>query len=405
MDPEVEKHYYSKCPDIKVELYRNGKIADRVYGTSAAIRNVSDVFNRMLDPDNGFRALPADIDLGKQLRVLSLPDDDAEAMLIIFKIIHYETKLISKTLSYQLLVELAVVCDKYNCARILHPWPDTWIPNLINTKDHDLSKVGQEDWLLIGHIFPAVKGVGKLVYELSAKLAKESYSWSPDHSEFRRYTRSSSDDFSDELDGHTVKLRFTPDRIIDHIMEESKRGKRSAVENIRSFCAELDLIQDENVPRRPTDAPLCGDYTCPELATGSVIRSIKRLGLSISQISNPGGFDKFPLWVVCRQMKVIAASCKTIIPWTISTHPVLVLRKGFFDYITYKLDATGNMEHLQAGVLKNPIASASTPPSDLLLGSSKQERCIIARKAREIAEIADLIEGSISGFTLDIAKD
>ncbi|KAF3214915.1 hypothetical protein TWF679_004693 [Orbilia oligospora] len=334
MDPEVQKHYYSKCPDLKIELHHDGRIVDIVYGTSAAIRNASDVFNRMLDPDNGFCALPVDTDLGRQLRVLSLPDDQAEAMLIILKIIHYETKSISKTLSYQLLVELAVVCDKYDCARIVHPWPDTWIPNLINARDHDLSKVGQEDWLLIGHIFPTVRGIAKLVRELSVKLAKECYSWSPDRSEFRRYPRSSSDCFSDEIHGHTVKLRFTPDQIVNYIVEESERGKKLAVERVRNFCAGLDLIS-QGQGDASTPPWICSDYACLELATGSVVHSIKRLGLTIHQIST------------------------------------------------------------------------STPPSDLLMGSSKQERCIIAKKAREIAETADVVENSVSGFILqfEIAND
>ncbi|KAF3312750.1 hypothetical protein TWF173_006971 [Orbilia oligospora] len=406
MDPEVQKHYYSKCPDLKIELHHDGRIVDIVYGTSAAIRNASDVFNRMLDPDNGFCALPVDTDVGRQLRVLSLPDDQAEAMLIILKIIHYETKSISKTLSYQLLVELAVVCDKYDCARIVHPWPDTWIPNLINARDHDLSKVGQEDWLLIGHIFPTVRGIAKLVHELSVQLAKECYNWSPDHSEFRRYPRSSSDCFSDEIHGHTVKLRFTPDRIVNYIVEESERGKKLAVEKIRNFCAGLDVIS-QGQGQGDANTPPCSDYACLELATGSVVRSIKRLGLTIHQISSTAGFDKFPLWIVCRQLKVIATSCKTIIPWTVTAYPVFVLRKGFFDYGTYKLSGGGNMEHIQAGILVNPTAAGSPPPSDLLMGSSKQERCTIAKKAQEIAEIADAVENSISGYILqfEITKD
>ncbi|KAK6500447.1 hypothetical protein TWF481_010790 [Arthrobotrys musiformis] len=351
---EVKKHEYSKSPDLIVELYRDEEIVDKVYGTSSAIRNASAVFNRMLDPENGFGALPTEIDFGKQLRVLSLPEDDAESMLIILKIIHYQTKTIPETLSFKSVVELAVICDKYDCAGILRPWSNIWISNLMKAEDHEVSKYEQEEWLLIAHVFPDIEGIGNIVHHLSVHLALECCSWSPDRSQFRRYLKTSNlKQRLDPTQARTTKLRFTPDTIIRHIFTESERRKL-LVTAIRKFCAGFGLVEMEEAATIG-----CSNDLCAELATGSILKAIKDLGISLSQISDPEGLKDYPTWAVGRLLHSIASQCKTVVPWTMSSHPVIVQHASFSKnpYAAHVISHTPpNIFYIQAAVLLNPLS-------------------------------------------------
>ncbi|KAK6337599.1 hypothetical protein TWF730_002994 [Orbilia blumenaviensis] len=391
----VTRHEYSRCPDVIVDLYRDGKVAEKVYGTSGAIRNASAAFDRMLDPDNGFRTLPTETAFGRQLRLLSLPEDDADSMLILLKLIHYQTSAISKVVSYKLLVELAIICDKYDCGAILHPWTDIWISNLINTEDHDPLKPGFEGWLLIGHVFPSADGIAAVVGELSIQLAKECYGWGSDHSQFCRYPYSDCEVTLDSSKSITVDLRFNPYPIMQHIFQESERGKSSILETIRGFFTTLGLVGDIDSNQSTTNSSLCSDQICVELATGSVVRSIRQLGLSVRQISDPEGFGDLPLWLFCKRLKIIAKNCRTIVPWSRSSHPVIVQSNPYVDYTAMTMSQkNANLGHIQAVLLSDPTKKSSASP-DGIRSLTGPERCGIAEKAREISDYSDTVQSSM----------
>ncbi|KAE8447176.1 hypothetical protein EG329_011007 [Mollisiaceae sp. DMI_Dod_QoI] len=76
-------------------------------------------------------------------------DDDGEALLILLRITHLQFDDVPLTLSYDLLLNVAIVCDQYDCVRIVKPWLSHW---LSNEKNESL-KDGHENWLWIAWVF------------------------------------------------------------------------------------------------------------------------------------------------------------------------------------------------------------------------------------------------------------
>ncbi|KAK6495523.1 hypothetical protein TWF481_002572 [Arthrobotrys musiformis] len=155
---------FSRLPDLIIKLTRRHSISDnseatsetlsteKVYVSAAALRNASPVWRRMLNPENGFQSLPTEEFGNTELPVLSLEDDDADSMLILLRIsMHYRNRAIPKSLSYEQLLEIAILCDKYDCGDLVHPWPSFWIKELMQNGNQ--LKPGYEGWLRIGHTF------------------------------------------------------------------------------------------------------------------------------------------------------------------------------------------------------------------------------------------------------------
>ncbi len=85
---------------------------------------------------------------------IPLPDDDVEAMLLVLRIAHLRFYEIPKKngLSFESLLRLAVVCDKYDLVRLvrpfldLHCWAQPYAFSTGSTKYHP-------DWLFIAWTF------------------------------------------------------------------------------------------------------------------------------------------------------------------------------------------------------------------------------------------------------------
>ena len=58
---------------------------------------------------------------------VELPEDDADAMEIIFRVLHHDPGLIRISKSLESLAVLAVHSDKYDCSNSLRPWVELWL--------------------------------------------------------------------------------------------------------------------------------------------------------------------------------------------------------------------------------------------------------------------------------------
>lgn len=75
-----------------------------------------------------------------------MPDDDVEAFLLVLRIAHMRFNELPKkgALTLESLVDLAVICDKYDRAHIVRPFPDhnnwaqPWFANLHSNKHTEL---------------------------------------------------------------------------------------------------------------------------------------------------------------------------------------------------------------------------------------------------------------------------
>jgi hypothetical protein len=103
---------------------------------------------------------------GKQ-KEIDFSLDSSDALLVLLNIAHLCFTGVPKTqLPYQMLYDLAILCDQYDCVALVRPWADKW---LVYAGDA-LKKEGQEGWLFIAWVF----GREKAFEDLAQLLVKRS---------------------------------------------------------------------------------------------------------------------------------------------------------------------------------------------------------------------------------------
>lgn len=136
---------------------------------SQVLCSASPVFRAMLGPASSFREA---CELRKMSATaepyrLVLEDDNPEALAVILLALHCQNKFVPVTVSFQNLLDLAIICDKYDCATAVSLWTDIW------TKDWKkmAQDAGYEQWLFIAWTF----GVEDVFHSLSKKLIMEGH--------------------------------------------------------------------------------------------------------------------------------------------------------------------------------------------------------------------------------------
>ena len=81
--------------------------------------------------------------------VIPLPDDDVNALKILLNAAHLRFPLIPKTLDFATLLQVAIVCDKYDAAGVVQPWLDAWLKHAVKHRQTPL----HEGWLMISYAF------------------------------------------------------------------------------------------------------------------------------------------------------------------------------------------------------------------------------------------------------------
>lgn len=91
--------------------------------SSKVLSLASPVFAKMLGPnfEEGSRKASASAPA-----IVRLPEDNAAAMDILCRAIHYQIDDFSEPVTSTELKNLAVLCDKYDCVRALKPWTTLW---------------------------------------------------------------------------------------------------------------------------------------------------------------------------------------------------------------------------------------------------------------------------------------
>ena len=96
---------------------------------------------------------------------LNFVEDDSEALLILLRIVHQRFKEVPVTLSYDHLLNLAILVDQYDCIGIVRPWLATWLAN----EETDCKAPEHECWLFIAWVF----GRKNIFKGLALKMVKE----------------------------------------------------------------------------------------------------------------------------------------------------------------------------------------------------------------------------------------
>ncbi|KAF2804007.1 uncharacterized protein BDZ99DRAFT_452478 [Mytilinidion resinicola] len=134
-----------------------GPYGQSIYVCRGALCLASPVWNAMLSDKWAERSE----------KEVEFPDDNPEALLIVLGIAHLRFKERPKVLLYRQLVELAVICDKYDTVAVIRPFLQEWI-------GFEEMKVGpgMEEWIFVAWTFGIkdkfIRGVQDLVRDTSA---------------------------------------------------------------------------------------------------------------------------------------------------------------------------------------------------------------------------------------------
>lgn len=154
--------------DIILEIPTKAGIA-QLKVSSQVLCTASPVFRAMLSPTSSFREAYEfrTMTAGTEPYRLVLTDDNPEALAVILLALHCQNKLVPVAISFQNLLDLAIICDKYDCAAAVSLWVDIWTKDWRGVQQD----AGYEQWLFIAWTF----GIEDVFQNLSKKIITEGH--------------------------------------------------------------------------------------------------------------------------------------------------------------------------------------------------------------------------------------
>lgn len=117
-DPSI---YVVLDPSGDLQLVVNeGDKQKKFHTSSKAMSLASPVWQAKLDPSGYF------MESRPENGQVALPDDDADAILIVLHIVHLRFRYIPNDITFQRLLSLSIVCDKHDTVEIIRPWFLNW---------------------------------------------------------------------------------------------------------------------------------------------------------------------------------------------------------------------------------------------------------------------------------------
>ncbi|KAK6337621.1 hypothetical protein TWF730_003016 [Orbilia blumenaviensis] len=201
-------------------------------------------------------------------RVLNLENADPLSLDILFQVMHWKTDNLPQKLTWDSLRKLAVVCDKYECGKILNPWPLIWMEDY----EGQATLPGFEDWIFIAN---ALDTRNTKARDISRKLVLESSSISKCGTYIRRDVRGIG------IAAHTVEIEvgLIPTRVLEYVLEERANAVESVINLLRQFVGGITGISENTGSFGLVGAQFCQNEACSDIALGSVLRSLKILNL------------------------------------------------------------------------------------------------------------------------------
>ena len=109
--------------------------------SSSALSLGSPVFAAMLNSTFKEATVPAD----GSPRTLQFPEDNPRAVTTLCNVLHHQSQFV-RVEKFKDLNKLAILCDKYDCARALKPWSTLWLQRWPG------SESGEDDYLKMIYI-------------------------------------------------------------------------------------------------------------------------------------------------------------------------------------------------------------------------------------------------------------
>lgn len=151
--------------NIRILVTINGKVVEGKVA-SYSLSQVSPVWKRLLFP-------PRNEDSGElrhTVKRIDCSNDDSEALLVLLNICHNKHTAVAQTLPYELLLEVALLCDRYQCVEMVRTWltEAAWLRD--EAKESRLA--GREGWFRISQVFGLDITLEKLVRHVARNATK-----------------------------------------------------------------------------------------------------------------------------------------------------------------------------------------------------------------------------------------
>ncbi|KAF8861596.1 hypothetical protein BDZ45DRAFT_249219 [Acephala macrosclerotiorum] len=130
--------------DVRILVKHEGEdIEGRV--SSSALSLASPVWEKFLFPPWEAEE-PAD-----GVEEIDCTGDDSGALLILLSVAHLKFQNVPSFLPYKTLLQVAVLCDQYDCVTLVRPWLSTslWLAG----EEQEALASGQRRWLFIAWVF------------------------------------------------------------------------------------------------------------------------------------------------------------------------------------------------------------------------------------------------------------
>lgn len=118
------------------DLNKDGAKLTRFQVCRRAVRLASPVWRAMFDDEQSWTAAAE----------CSMPEDDPEAMEVLLNIAHLRFNKASISSTHALIINIAVLCDKYDTVGLVRPWLLRWLEPLL---PWDSNKISIKDRLFI----------------------------------------------------------------------------------------------------------------------------------------------------------------------------------------------------------------------------------------------------------------
>ena len=141
-DVDEPTTYVDSSGDLTLLVQAGGKRKTFVV-SSKAMCLASPVWHAMFDPKSHFK----EANLGN--KEASLEDDDPEALLLLLNIAHLQFLKVPQSLTFDQLLKVSILCDKYDVVTLVRPWLLRWLDKL----KHLSNSPGYEEWLFIAWVF------------------------------------------------------------------------------------------------------------------------------------------------------------------------------------------------------------------------------------------------------------
>ena len=111
--------YLDSLGDLRLLVKDPGDEWRTLVVSSSAMCLASPVWRAMLNPKSQFKEA--------ETQEVEFPEDDLDALLIILRVAHLKFRDLPESVSFDGLVNLAVICDRYDTVGVVRKWLPEWL--------------------------------------------------------------------------------------------------------------------------------------------------------------------------------------------------------------------------------------------------------------------------------------